>query len=198
MTRVPMPRWAPLGALSVTLVLAWVNFLGTARWAAVPGALNGAKKPWYAAALIAATLLTLTTRREVGREIRIGRPVTWALLLASIAILLTALFSRLPLSMWSEIPFKDDYTPLYQSALNGVRLLQRGSVVWWNWWLMGGYPTSTDIAQSFGSLAFVPTVLFGPQIGYHVLHAIAFLAVPSFVWWDISQENAEEGALAAG
>jgi hypothetical protein len=197
-TRVPMPRWAPLGALSVTLVLAWVNFLGTARWAAVPGALNGARKPWYAAALIAATLLTLTTRREVGREVRIGRPVTWALLLASVAILLTALFSRLPLSMWSEIPFKDDYTPLYQSALNGVRLLQRGSVVGWNWWLMGGYPTSTDIAQSFGALAFVPTVLFGPQIGYHVLHAIAFLAVPSFVWWDISQENAEEGALAAG
>ncbi len=99
--------------------------------------------------------------------------------------------------MWSQIPFKDDYTPLYQSALNGVRLLQRGSVVGWNWWLMGGYPTSTDIAQSFGALAFVPTVLFGPQIGYHVLHAIAFLAVPSFVWWDISQENAEEGALAA-
>ena len=197
MIRVPMPRWAPLGALAATLVLAWVNFLTTARWAALPGALNGARKPWYAAALIAATLLTLTTRREVGREVRIGRLVSWTLLLASSAILLVALFSRLPLSMWSEIPFKDDYTPLYQSALNGVRLLERGSVVGWNWWLMGGYPTSTDIAQSFGALAFVPTVLFGPQIGYHVLHAIAFIAIPSFVWWDISQENAEEGVFAA-
>ena len=40
-------------------------------------------------------------------------------------------------------------------------------------------------------------MIFGPQIGYHVLHAIAFLAVPSFVWWDISQENAEEGVFAA-
>ena len=119
--------------------------------------------------------------------------MTWALLLASIAILLVALFSRLPLSMWSEIPFKDDYTPLYQSALNGVRLLQRGSVVGWNWGLMGGYPTSTDVAQSFGALEFVPTVIFGPQIGYHVLHADRLSSRSrSFVWWDISQENAEE------
>ena len=109
-----MVRWAPLAALAVTLLLAWGNFLFTARWAALPGALNGWRQPWYAAALFATTVLAVTTRRQVGAPVRIGRGrVARIVLGAGAAVLVAALFSRLPLSTWTQIPFKDDYTPLY-------------------------------------------------------------------------------------
>ncbi len=193
-----MVRWAPVAALAVTLLLAWGNFLFTARWAALAGALNGGRRPWYAAALIATTVLTVTTRRQVGTPVRIGRVASGIVLASGAAVLVGALFSRLPISTWTQIPFKDDYTPLYQSAVNGVRLLQRGSVVGWNWWMLGGYPTSTDIAQSFGALAFIPMVIFGERVGYHVLHAVVFLALPLFIWWDIRQDDREEALVAAG
>ena len=191
-------RWAPLAALAAALLLAWLNFLLTGKWAALPGALNGWRQPWYAAALLAATVLAVTTRPQVGVPVRIGRAASLTLLVAGAAALVAALLSRLPLSTWTQIPFKDDYTPLYQSAVNGVQLLQRGSVVGWNWWLLGGYPTSTDIAQSFGVLAFIPMVIFGEQVGYHVLHAVVFLAIPALVWWDIRQDDREAGLLAGG
>ena len=193
-----LPRRAPLAALAATLVLAWANFLLTGRWAALPGALNGWRQPFYAAALLAATVLAMTTRRHVGEPVRIGRAASLTVLVAGATMLVAALLSRLPLSTWAQIPFKDDYTPLYQSAVNGVRLLRRGSVVGWNWWMLGGYPTSTDIAQSFGALAFIPMVIFGEQVGYHVLHAVVFLAIPAFVWWDIRQDDREAAFLAAG
>mgnify|MGYP003347788693 FL=1 len=64
-----MPAWAPIVALTVSLVIAWLNFLLTAKWAALPGALHGWKGPWYAAALAAATLLTWSGRRQVGRAV---------------------------------------------------------------------------------------------------------------------------------
>ena len=174
-----MVRWAPVAALAVTLLLAWGNFLFTARWAALPGALNG-----VAPAVVRggadchdrADGHDAPAGRNAGAD-RTGR-VGDRCCASGAAVLVAALFSRLPLSTWTQIPFKDDYTPLYQSAVNGVRLLQRGSVVGWNWWLLGGYPTSTDIAQSFGALAFIPMVIFGERVGYHVLHAVVFLAHP--------------------
>ena len=106
------------------------------------------------------------------------------------------MFSRLPLSTWSQIPFKDDYTPLYQSAVNGVRLLERGSVVGWNWWLLGGYPTSTDIAQSFGALAFIPMRSSASASGITCCTPWCFSRFRLFVWWDIRQDDRE--ASAAG
>ena len=193
-----VPGWAPAAAIAVSLVLAWLNFLFTARWAAVPGALNGGRKWWYAGALLASTVLFAATFRQVGRPARVGRAPALALVAAGAATLLTALFSRLPLSLWTQIPFKDDWTELYQQTVNGVRLMHRGSVVGWNWWLLGGYPTSTDIAQSFAALALVPMTLFGEQAGYHVLHAVLFLALPGFVWWDIRHEDPEAALVAGG
>jgi hypothetical protein len=193
-----LPSWAPLAGLAGGLLLAWLNFLLTAKWAALPGALHGWRRPWYAAALVATTILAVAARRHIGSPARIGRPASLTLLAAGIGMLLAAMFSRLPLSTWTQIPFKDDYTPLYQAAVNGVHLLQRGSVVGWNWWLMGGYPTSTDIAQSFGALAFIPMVLFGEPVGYHVLHAVVFLAIPAFIYWDIRHEDREAALVAAG
>jgi hypothetical protein len=192
------PAWAPLAALAVALVLAWLNFLTTARWAALPGALHGWREPWYAAALLAATVLTIATRRHVGGPPRIGRVTAAALPLVGIGVIVTSLVLRLPPSMWLQIPFKDDWTELFQQAVNGVGLLRRGSVVGWNWWFLGGYPTSTDIAQNFAALAFVPMALFGERLGYHVLHAVLFLAVPVFVWWDLRHEDPEAGLVAGG
>ena len=109
---------------------------------------------------------------------------------------MTSLLGRLPLSTWTEIPFKDDWTPLFQQAVNGAGLLRRGVVVGWNWWFLGGYPTSTDIAQNFGTLALLPMALFGDRLGYHVLHAVLFLAVPLFVWWDLRDEDRETRVVA--
>ena len=63
---------------------------------------------------------------------------------------------------------------------------------------MGGYPTSTDIAQNLSTLAIVPMALAGEQAGYHLLHAAMFLALPAFVWWDISREDREAGVVAGG
>jgi hypothetical protein len=192
-----LPAWAPFAALACSIALAWPNFLLTAKWAALPGALNGWRKPWYAAALLAATLLMIVARRWVGRPVRIGRPAALLLLLVGMACLGGALLSRLPPATWGQIPFKDDWTELFQQTVNGVRLMHRGSVVGWNWWLQGGYPTSTDIAQSFAALAIVPMTLAGERIGYHLLHAVMFLALPALVWWDISREDRETGLVAA-
>lgn len=193
-----MHRRLPLAALIAVLLLAWLNFLLTGRWAAFPGALNGWRQPWYAAALLASTILALAAWRQVGMPVTIGRPVPFTVLGAGATVLVAAMFSRLPLSTWTQIPFKDDYTPLYQAAVNGVHLLKQGSVVGWNWGLLGGYPTSTDIAQSFALLTFIPMLIFGEAAGYHVLHAIAFLAIPLLIWWDVRQDDPDASVLAAG
>jgi hypothetical protein len=193
-----LPGWAPLAAIAVSLAVAWINFLASARWAEFPGALHGWRLPWYAAALAATTVLTAMTWRHVGTPVRIGVVPSLVLVAAGFAMLAGALFSRLPVSTWSQIPFKDDYTPLYQAAVNGVRLLEQGSVVGWNWWILGGYPTSTDIAQSFGALAFIPMTLFGERVGYHVLHAMVFLAIPALVYWDVRQDDRDLGLAAGG
>jgi len=191
-----LAAWAPIASIALALGLAWINFLTTSRWAAQAGALHGWRKPWYGLALAAATLLVVVARREIGRPARIGRATALAFLAAGSALLLASLFHRLPLSVWTEIPFKDDWTELFQMTVNGVTLLRRGVVVGWNWWFLGGYPTSTDIAQNFGLLAFLPMTILGNTLGYHLLHAVLFVAVPVFVWWDLGAEEPETRILA--
>jgi hypothetical protein len=191
-----LPAWAPAVGVVAVLALAWINFLTTSRWAGEPGALHGWRKPWYGLALALMTMLVLVTWRRIGRPIRLPRSIALPLLAAGAAVLLASLFGRLPLSSWTQIPFKDDWTPLFQHAVNGVGLLRRGVVVGWNWYFLGGYPTSTDIAQNFSTLAFVPMTLFGDRLGYHVLHAVLFLAVPIFVWSDLCTEEPDTRILA--
>src|SRR6185503_7117992 len=106
-----------------------------------------------------------------------------------LTLLAAALFSRLPLPRWNAIPFQDDWTELYQQTVNGVHLLRHGVVSGWNWWLQGGYPTSTDIAQNFSVLALLPMTIFGDRIGYHLLHAAVFLALPCLVWADVRRDG---------
>jgi hypothetical protein len=198
MGRRRLPGWIPLAALAAALAIAWLNFLFTNKWAALPGALNGWRRPWYAAALLAASALVVVSRKAVGTPIRFGRLVPALVAVAGAISLLAMFFSRLPLSTWAQIPFQDDWTELYQQTVNGVRLLSRGSVVGWNWGLLGGYPTSTDIAQNFSLLALVPMVLAGDQVGYHLIHAVMFFSLPVFVWWDVSRDDPEAGLLAGG
>jgi hypothetical protein len=185
-------------ALVLSLILAWANFLTTARWANQPGALHGWRKPWYTLALLILTWLVAANWRRIGTPVKLGRFSTLAIAVAGLGVLLLSLFSRLPISTWDQIPFKDDWTPLYQQAVNGIALLKRGAVVGWNWWLLGGYPTSTDIAQNFGTVGFIPMTLFGSEVGYHVLHAILFCAVPAFVWLDLRTEERERRIVATG
>lgn len=189
---------AAKAAVAVSLLLACVNFLTTSRWADEPGALHGWRQPWYALALLTVIVFAVFDRRWIGSSVRLGRTPATALAIAGAGVVLFSLFSRLPVSSWGEIPFKDDWTPLYQQAVNGIGLLKRGAVVGWNWWLLGGYPTSTDIAQNFSTVALLPMTLFGNQVGYHVLHAALFLAVPVFVWLDLRTEDRETRTVATG
>jgi hypothetical protein len=193
-----LPRWVPLAALALAVVLAWVNFLTTGRWASQPGSLHGWREWWYAAALSAASILTLLTWRRVGEPSRTGPILPSVFLAAGAAVIVAALLGRLPPSSWGQIIFKDDWTELFQQASNGVALLRRGVVVGWNWWFLGGYPTSTDIAQNLGTVAFIPMTLFGDRIGYHVLHVVLFLAVPVFVWFDLARESRETRFIGTG
>ncbi len=186
-----LAHWIPVTALGLTLLLAWANFLTTGRWAAQPGSLHGWRELWYGGALAAASILFFLRSRKVGEPARLGVPTALAFLLIGAGVLVAAFFGRLPLSVWTQIPFKDDWTELFQQASNGVTLLRRGVVVGWNWWFLGGYPTSTDIAQNFGTAAFIPMTLFGERLGYHVLHAVLFLMVPVFVWIDLRHEDRE-------
>ena len=183
-----LPAWALPLALAVALVFAWINFLSTGRWADLPGALQGWRLPWYAAALAAATSGALWHRRRLGQPVSLGTPWPTVFVAAGAALLLAAWGCRMSPAVWGQIPFKDDWTELYQQAANGVALLKRGVVVGWNWGLFGGYPTSTDIAQNFGTAGFVPMALLGDRVGYHVLHAVMFVAIPLFLWWDLRDE----------
>jgi len=193
-----LAHWIPVTALGLTLLLAWANFLTTGRWAAQPGSLHGWRELWYGGALVVASILFFLTWRKVGAPARLGLPTALAFLLIGAGVLVAAFFGRLPPSLWTQIPFKDDWTELFQQASNGVTLLRRGVVVGWNWWFLGGYPTSTDIAQNFGTAAFVPMTLFGERLGYHVLHAVLFLMVPVFVWIDLRHEDRETCLLGTG
>ena len=155
--------WVPRVALAITFLLAWASFLSTSRWATQPGALHGWRKPWYA----------LRAHRgfhfddcHMASNWRSGaRRTDGFACLADFrwrrARQRTAVASS-P-STWLQIPFKDDWTPLFQHAVNGVQLMRRGVIVRWNWWFLGGYPASTDIAQNFAALAFIPMALFGDR-----------------------------------
>ena len=197
-TRPRFPAWLPQAVLAAALALAWLNFLSTVKWANLPGALNGSRRVPYAIALGAATLLAIWKRREIGRPASLPTVMNWAVLVSGATVLIAAVLVRLPISQWNRIPFWDDYTPFFQVASNGVHLLTHGAVVGWNWWFLGGYPTSTDLGQSFAAIAFLPMLMFGDRVGFHVLHVVFYAAVPCFVWWDLKHEDRRLAWLAAG
>ena len=172
-------------ALAISLLVAWINFLATAKWAALPGALNGPKRPWYFAALAAATILTVATRPKAAPfEIPGIR-----LLIAGAWVMLGAVFlAAFPPSTWWSIPIYDDWAPRFQSTVDGLRLLERGAVVGWQWGLLGGYQTSSDLTQNLTVVAAVPMWLLGDRLGFHLLHLALVVAIPLLVYLDARAE----------
>ena len=195
--RMDPSRRAASAALGMSLGFAWINFLTTGRWADQPGALHGWRAPYYAAALAIASILLVRSRATLGRPAALGR-VAAVLCPTGFGVLLASFFCRLPASTWDQIPFKDDWPELFVQASNGVALLKRGVVVGWNWYFLGGYPTSTDIAQNFALAAFLPMALLGDRVGYHVYHLGLLLVVPVVAWWDLRQEERQAGWVTGG
>jgi hypothetical protein len=184
----------PRAALLLSLVIAWVNFVGTAKWAQLPGALNGWKRPWYGVALAAATLLAVVTPVRKAAPVRLGR-IGQAAAIMGLAVLVGALFGSFPPSSWNQIPWRDDWPVRFQTTIDGIHLLERGAVAGWQWAFLGGYHTSSNISQSLAVLAFVPVELFGPTLGFHLLHALMVLAIPALLYWDLSLDGSTDVAL---
>jgi hypothetical protein len=182
--------------LLVSLALAWLNLLLTARWAAVPGSVNGPKYPFYLAALLVVSVLAWRAT-PVPVRMRRAAPACCA---AGVAFIAFAFFRWFPLSSWDLIPFLDDWPPRYQSTLEGVRMLQEGALAGWRWGFLGGYPTATDVTQDLTVWAALPMWLFGAARGFHLTHALLFAAIPLLVWLDlrISREDEDLAFLSAG
>jgi hypothetical protein len=179
-------------ALAFALAVAWLNFLLTVKWALLPGALNGWKRPWYAAALVAATWLTFSSARHAGPVRLKGLP--WLVAGAGV-LLVTAFLFSFPPSTWQRLPFNDDWVPRYQSTVDGIRLLQRGAVVGWQWAFLGGYQTSADLTQSLTILGAAPMLIAGDRLGFHLLHLLLVAGIPLLVYIDLSLDGRRDLAL---
>ncbi len=183
-------------ALLATLALFWINFLTTARWAAVPGALHGPKRPLVAALLVITTILAVRWRPSTSdrRAASDGRLI----LVAGLMCLAAGLVVWFPPSTWAEMPYLDNWATRYRSTMDALALWRQGAVAGWNWDFLGGYQTSSDITQNLSALAALPVALFGPAIGFHVLHAGIFVAIPWLVFADVRLNGHRAHAAAAG
>ena len=168
-------------ALLLSLALAWLNLLSTARWASVPGALNGPRYPYYLAALVAVSLLAWKARPGRLHLYSASRLAC----VAGVAWLLFAFFTWFPPSSWTLIPFLDDWPPRFESTRSGARLLSEGLFTGWQWGFLGGYPVSTDVTQDLSVWAAIPMWVLGNEVGFHATHLVLFLAVPLLVWVDL-------------
>jgi hypothetical protein len=186
------------GALLLSLVIAWVNFIGTVKWAHLPGALNGPKRWYYGSALLAATVFAcLPARIGAPRPSRL-RLLWMALFAGTLAYLGFVFLSVFPLSTWSQVPFQDDWPPRLQATLDGVELLRRGVVNGWQWNFLGGYHTSSNLSQTLSVLSFLPVTLLGPAVGFHLLHGLMPAVLPLLLFWELRQDGEPEAALVAG
>ena len=185
----------PRAALVLSLGIMWLNYALTTRWAHVPGSVHGPKE-W-----VFVPLLALTSALALGRWPPARRPLGLAARVLGLAALATlaALFPVwFPPETWTQIPYLDNWPARYQSTMDGIALLKRGAFAGWQWHYLGGYHLSSDITQSHALLAFVPVLAFGPAVGFHLLHAVLFLAVPVLVFLDLREEDQETRWLATG
>jgi hypothetical protein len=184
-------------AVLATTGLIGVNLATAGRWAEVPGALRGWRWPYICAALVAASLLALRPSQPRWSVAPwLSRTIA---ALGAIVLAVCLLVAWFPPSSWPLIPFLDDWPPRFSSTVEGVRLLLHGTFVGWQWNLLGGYSTATDITQSLTLLGAVPMLLFGNEAGFHLLHIALFCAVPLFAFFDLRRDGAASAApLAAG
>ncbi len=183
-------------ALAVSLGVLWLNLLLTGRWAAVDGSINGPKRPWFVAALVAATVLCvwhLWQPADRTRDRGEGTLGPWSarlVALAGVAFLGGCFFVVwFPPATWSQIPFLDNWPSRYQATLDLVSLIDHGTLAGWQWHFLGGYHSSSDITVSLGLLAYLPMKLLGDAPGFHLFHLFLMAAVPALIWLDLSLDD---------
>ena len=165
----------------------------------MPGALHGPKWPYVLGVLVLTTLLALRGTRRVASRDSPAKSEGRRVLLAGAASLAAGIFVWLPFSTWTQIPYLDNWATRYRSTLDGLALLQDGAATGWNWYFLGGYQTSSDITQNLAAVAALPVTLFGPALGFHILQAVMFLALPAFVYADLRlARDTDEAPFAAG
>lgn len=179
-----------LWALRASSLLWWANFLLTARWAHVPGSVHGPKAPWFVAALLAFTVAVWWPARHRPAGPLLTRTDAAALAALGTGLLALAFLAWFPPGTWRLVPFLDDWAPRYQSTREFIAWVNAGWVSGWQWHFLGGYHTSSDVTQSLGLLGYVPMTVLGDALGFHVLHALLFAAVP----WLVSRDLALGGA----
>jgi hypothetical protein len=183
-------------ALFGSLALLWLNFALTSRWADVDGSINGPKRPFFVAALLAASIVALAGFRK-NVDAGMSRRAAHGLAVAGVLFLGFCFLCWFPLATWRQIPFLDDWPIRYQSACDMMRLLSTGAFTGWEWRFHGGYHSSSDATQGLGTLTFLPMKIFGPALGFHVAHALLFLALPLLVWCDLSLDDPRDDRVAA-
>jgi hypothetical protein len=190
-----LERLTPRFAVRLSLIVWWLNVILTTRWAHVPGSIHGPKRPFFLAAFVVFSVLAWRQRTWD----RVVMPRAWRWALAAGALLLGAGFlTWFPPGTWHQLPFLDNWIPRYQSTIEQIALMRRGALVGWNWWFLGGYQLSSDITQNLGVPALPFVALFGPELGFHLLHLALFAAVPVLVFLDLHlSEDRETATLAA-
>jgi hypothetical protein len=173
-------------ALAVALGVAWLNFLLTVKWAQIPGALNGWRRPWYGAALVAASVLALRPRRAHTSTRLPGIP--WLIAGAS-ALFVLVFLEVFPPASWHLLPFDDDWVPRYQSTLDGLALLRHGAIVGWQWAFLGGYHTAADLSQNLTIIGALPMAILGDRLGFHLMHFAVMAMIPWLVYLDVASDG---------
>jgi len=170
-------------ALLASLALILANVWTTDRWAGTPGSLRGWRWPYVVAA---AVLTAVAAWRRAPAPWMCPRWVPRVVLAGGVAALAGSfLLDWFPVSSWTLIPFTDDWPPRFSSTVEGLALLRRGAFVGWQWNLLGGYSSATDITQSLTLAGAVPMTLLGNAVGFHLLHLLLFLAIPVLVFVDL-------------
>ena len=183
-------------ALVCSLALLWLNFLLTSRWAHVDGSINGPKRPFFLAALLAASVFALWGLRTDAAS-GMSRRAARGLAVAGLLFLGCAFLVWFPIGTWRQVPFLDDWPIRYQSARDMMRLLGTGAFTGWEWRFHGGYHSSSDATQGLGTLTFLPMRILGPALGFHVSHVLLFLALPALMWRDLSLDEPRDGRVTA-
>jgi hypothetical protein len=167
-------------------VIWWFNYLMTERWAHVPGAIHGPKEPWFVAALLALTVLVWWPGRDRAPAVStLGWLEGQGVAALGSALLSAAFLVWFPWQTWFQIPFLDDWVPRYQSTREFINWLDQGWISGWQWNFLGGYHITSDVTQSLGLLGYLPMRLLGPELGFHLLHALLFASLPWLLGVDL-------------
>lgn len=190
-----------LAALSCSLSILWVNALTTRRWAAIEGSINGPKRPFFFAALVAASVAALLAwhariRRQSSTS-EMSLPAARALAACGVGLLAACFLVWFPFHTWRQIPFLDDWPIRYQAAVDIAGLLKGGAFTGWEWRFLGGYHSSSDATQGLGTLTFLPMTVFGPALGFHLTHVALFALVPILLWRDLSLDADRDPRVTA-